>query len=202
MAAEIAGYFTALGLSTAAGLNAYVPLLAVGLLSRYTDLITLSAPWDRLEDPVVLWVVAGVGLLDFVADKVPVVDHVLHAIGLLIAPVAGGVVALAAANAVSVEPGLAGVIGVVAALATQAGRSAARPVATTTTAGVANPFLSVGEDGMSGVLSVSAIVWPLVAFLLVLVVAVTLVVLIRRWRSFARTMTTRPGNGRPPSAVG
>ena len=34
--------FTAFGLSAAAGLNVYLPLLVVGLLARYTDLITLS----------------------------------------------------------------------------------------------------------------------------------------------------------------
>jgi hypothetical protein len=78
----IAGYFTALGLSTAAGLNAYIPLLTVGLLNRYTDLIDLPAPWDNLGDPVILGIVGVVGVADFIGDKVPIVDHVLHVIGL------------------------------------------------------------------------------------------------------------------------
>ncbi|MEO7908891.1 MAG: DUF4126 domain-containing protein, partial [Roseiflexaceae bacterium] len=33
---EIVSIFSAFGLSTAAGLNAYLPLLTVGLLARYT----------------------------------------------------------------------------------------------------------------------------------------------------------------------
>jgi len=41
--------FTAFGLATAAGLNAYLPLLVVALLARFTDLIALKAPWDTLE---------------------------------------------------------------------------------------------------------------------------------------------------------
>ncbi|MGD2041530.1 MAG: DUF4126 family protein, partial [Anaerolineae bacterium] len=41
--------FTAFGLSSAAGLNAYLPLLVVALLARFTDLITLKPPWDALE---------------------------------------------------------------------------------------------------------------------------------------------------------
>ena len=85
----IAGYFTALGLSTAAGLNAYIPILSVGLLARYTDLIVLPAPWDALSDPIVLAIVGVVGIADFIGDKVPVVDHVLHAIGLAVAPIVG-----------------------------------------------------------------------------------------------------------------
>ena len=32
---------TGFGLATAAGLNAYIPLLALGLLARFTDLVTL-----------------------------------------------------------------------------------------------------------------------------------------------------------------
>jgi hypothetical protein len=41
---------TGYGLATAAGLNAYIPLLAVGLLGRFTDLITLPHTWSWLED--------------------------------------------------------------------------------------------------------------------------------------------------------
>ena len=46
MTEAFSGILTAFGLSTSAGLNAYVPLLIVALLARFTDLITLSAPWD------------------------------------------------------------------------------------------------------------------------------------------------------------
>ena len=48
---DIVGYFTALGLATAAGLNAWIPLLAVGLLARYTDLIELGGTWANLRTP-------------------------------------------------------------------------------------------------------------------------------------------------------
>jgi hypothetical protein len=98
----IAGYFTALGLSTAAGLNAYIPLLTVGLLDRYADLIALPAPWDKLGDPLVLGIVGVVGVADFIGDKVPIVDHVLHVIGTVVAPVVGGVLAFASATAFDV----------------------------------------------------------------------------------------------------
>lgn len=39
---------TGLGLATVAGLNAYIPLLALGLLARFTDLVALPQPWAAL----------------------------------------------------------------------------------------------------------------------------------------------------------
>ncbi len=178
----VTGSFMALGLSTAAGLNAYVPLLAVGLLSRYTDLISLPTPWSHLGDPLVLAAIAVVGLADFVGDKIPVVDHVLHLIGLAVAPIVGGILAMAAAKIVNVDPGLIVVLGVVVALATHAGRTAARPVSTVTTAGAGNPLLSLGEDGVSGALSITAVVWPAIAAVLAALVLIAVFVVWRRWR--------------------
>jgi hypothetical protein len=180
----IAGYFTALGLSTAAGLNAYIPLLSVGLLSRYTDLIHLSSPWDRLGDPLVLGIVGLVGVADFIGDKVPIVDHVLHLIGIAVAPIVGGLLALATASVFDVSPGLTVTLGVAAALATQVGRTAARPVSTVTTGGGGNPVLSLAEDGVSGALSITALIWPVVTAVLAVVVLIAVFLLWRRWRAF------------------
>ncbi len=49
---------TGFGLATAAGLNAYIPLLALGLLSRFTDLVTLPHGWTWLENGWVMAIVA------------------------------------------------------------------------------------------------------------------------------------------------
>ena len=189
----IAGYFTALGLSTAAGLNAYIPLLTVGLLNRYTDLIDLPAPWDNLGDPLVLGIVGVVGLADFIGDKVPIVDHVLHLIGTVVAPVVGGVLAFASATAFDVSPGLTVPIGVAAALATQVGRTAARPVSTVTTGGGANPVVSFAEDGVSGALAITALVWPVVTAVLAVIVLVGVFLLWRKW-SQLRSRIQRRGS--------
>ena len=50
----LTGIFTAFGLSASAGLNAYIPLLLVGLIARYTDLMNLNAPWDTLSHPGII----------------------------------------------------------------------------------------------------------------------------------------------------
>jgi len=100
-----------------------------------------------------------------------------------VAPVVGGLLALGTANVVDMDPGLVVILGVVAALATHMGRAAARPVSTATTGGAANPLLSLGEDGASGVLSVTAVVAPVVAFVLAVAVLVAVAVLWKRWRT-------------------
>jgi hypothetical protein len=187
----IAGYFTALGLSTAAGLNAYIPLLTVGLLNRYTDLIDLPAPWKNIGDPVVLGMVGVVGLADFIGDKVPIVDHVLHMVGLAVAPVVGGLLALASASAFDLDPAVTAGLGIAAALATQVGRTAARPVSTAMTGGGGNPVVSLGEDGVSGALAFTAVVWPVVAAVLAAVVLVAVFVIWRKWRTFRSRFQTR-----------
>ena len=64
---------TGFGLATAAGLNAYIPLLALGLLSRFTDLVTLPHGWAWLENGWVM-IVAALLAVEIVADKIPALD--------------------------------------------------------------------------------------------------------------------------------
>lgn len=159
---------TAVGLSTAAGLNALLPLLVLGGLARFTDLISLEAPYDALAEPGMLIALAAIAVVDFVGDKVPAIDSVLHAIGLVIAPVAGAVVALAATGTESIEPAFAIVVGATAAATTHGARSVVRPTSTAFTGGAGNPLLSFGEDALSAVLSFGAVIVPVAAFVLVL----------------------------------
>jgi hypothetical protein len=173
------GLFSALSLSTAAGLNAYIPLLVVGLLARYTNLITLGQPYDILTNPWVLLGLALIAILDMVGDKVPGIDHALHMAGVVISPLAGLVLGLATASGGQIDPTLAGVIGLIAAGATHGTRMAARPVATATTLGTANPVISAVEDIVALIMSVLAILVPALAFLLLLVFAFVIFRLVR-----------------------
>jgi ABC-type nickel/cobalt efflux system permease component RcnA len=60
----LTGIFTAFGLSASAGLNAYIPLLVVGLLARYTNLLTLSQPWDTLASPWIILLLCGLIIVE------------------------------------------------------------------------------------------------------------------------------------------
>jgi hypothetical protein len=186
---------TGLALSTAAGFNAYVPLLLTGFVARSTDLIALEAPFDRLAEPVVLGAIAVLGVVDFIGDKVPAIDHALHVVGLVVAPLAGSVLALGVADD-GIVPAVAVVSGAVTAGATQAARASVRPLSTVASGGLGNPMLSLGEDGLSATLSLTAIVVPVVALVLTVAVLVLVFVAIRRFR---RAVRSRIGPATPPT---
>src|SRR5512132_1389231 len=132
---------TAFGLSGAAGLNAWIPLFATGLLER-TGAIDVAKPYDKLGSTVVL-VVLGALLL---ADMIPVVDSVLHAIGTVVHPLAGAVVFAGQAGLQDVPDVVALAAGALVAGSLHATRATARPVVTGSTAGIGNPIVSLIED--------------------------------------------------------
>ena len=70
------------------------------------------------------------------------------------------------------HPVLATICGLVLAGGTHGARAAVRPAATLTTGGLMNPVVSFVEDAVSGTLAVLAILLPMLAFALVLLVAV------------------------------
>ncbi|WP_027482036.1 DUF4126 domain-containing protein [Deinococcus pimensis] len=179
---------SSLGLSGAAGLNAYVPLLALGLLDRL-GYLNLASSYEWLASPWALLAIGVVGLLDFVGDKVPGVDHALHTLGGWVNPVAGAVAFGAQHNLLGdVSPVLAGLVGLLVAGGLHGARTVARPVATATTAGLANPVVSLTEDVTSVGLSVLAVFAPLLAFVALLVVTGLLLLAVSRWRRRRRAL--------------
>ncbi|WP_019011078.1 DUF4126 domain-containing protein [Deinococcus aquatilis] len=173
----LTGLLSSLGLSGAAGLNAYIPLLVVGLLSRF-GVLELSQPFDLLGNVWVLVGVGFIGLLDFVGDKIPGVDHVLHLFGGVVNAAAGAILFASQAGVADVPPALSLALGLIVAGGVQATRTVVRPVATATTGGLGNPVISTAEDGASLTLSVLAIFAPILA---VLGLAGVLVVAYRLW---------------------
>ncbi len=178
--------FSGFGLSSAAGLNAYIPLLAVGLLGRL-DYLTLQDPYSVLASTPALAFLGVLAVVDFVADKVPGVDHITHLVGTLIHPIAGAIVFASQSNILSeIHPAISLAAGFVMAGGFHATRAAVRPVATATTAGFGNPVVSFIEDITSLTLSILAIFAPLIAFLLFVAL---LFLIVRAWRTVRR----RPG---------
>ncbi|ADV68395.1 DUF4126 domain-containing protein [Deinococcus maricopensis] len=161
----ISNLLSAFGLSGAAGLNAYVPLLLMGLLDRL-NVVHLQDPVAWLSNPWVLLIVAVLGALDFVGDKVPGVDHALHLVGGVVNAGAGALLFASQNHLVDVPPALSMVLGFMVAGGVQATRTAVRPVATATTGGLANPVVSFLEDVSSLLVSVLAVFVPVLGVLL------------------------------------
>lgn len=158
---EIAALITAFGLAGAAGLNAYIPLLMVGILGRL-GVITLASPFTLLSNEWVLLVLGILLAVEFVIDKVPGADSLNDVIQTLVRPAAGAILFAAQSGAIaSMPPELGLILGLVAAFGVHAAKAAARPVVNTTTMGVGGPVVSVLEDVTSAVASALAIFFPL-----------------------------------------
>lgn len=197
---------TGFGLATAAGLNAYIPLLALGLLARFTELVTLPPGWAWLENGWVMAIVAVLLVVEIIADKVPALDSVNDIIQTFVRPTAGGIVfgsGTAAQTAAVSDPGAFAqsgqwvpvAVGVAIALVVSLTKSTVRPAANVATAGMVAPVLSTVEDIASVGLVVVAILVPALVLVAVLGLGWATVRLIRRRRSTQRDAapTTRRG---------
>lgn len=157
---------TGLGLSGAAGLNAWLPAFAGALLTRL-GVVDLGDPFDELSRTPALVVLGVLMTADFVGDKVPAVDHVLHVVGTVVAPVSGTVLFTGETDASVLVSAVAG--GSTAG-AIHAARAAIRPVSTATTLGLGNPVLSLIEDLGSATLVLLAFVAPVLGVLVLIAV--------------------------------
>ena len=155
--------FSAFGLSASAGLNAYIPLLVVGVLAHYTNLIKLNAPWDALANPWILILLGILLIIEMLADKIPAVNHINDLIQTFVRPAAGAVAFAASTNVIhSVNPVLALASGLLVAGSIHVAKSVVvRPLVTATTAGAGNIPVSVAEDVLSTAVSFLSILVPI-----------------------------------------
>lgn len=184
---------TGFGLATAAGLNAYIPMLLMGLMGRFTNVIDLPPGWSWLENGWVLGIVAALLIVEIVADKIPALDSVNDTVQTLVRPTSGGIVfgsGTAAQTAAVTDPGefassgqwVPVVVGVVTALVVHLTKTAVRPAANMATGGVAAPVLSTLEDLTSMSLSFIAILVPALVLIVVIALACGAWWLLRRRR--------------------
>jgi len=162
------GLATAFGLSTAAGLNAYIPLLVMAILARLTPLITLNEPWDALSSWWVIGTLAVLLAVEILVDKIPAVDTINDVIQTFVRPTAGAILFASTTRTIGIHPVVAAICGVILAGGVHAAKAGGRPVVASMTAGVGNPIVSTVEDIISFVTSLLAIVAP---FLVVAFVA-------------------------------
>lgn len=182
---------TGSGLAASAGLNAYIPLLLMGLLARYTDLVDLPRAWQWLDNGWVILILAVLLAVEVVADKVPVVDHVNDVVQTVVRPTAGGLAFGAGSSSQTVTVSnpdtffsshqwVPVLVGVLIALGVHLLKAAARPVINATTAGFGAPVASTAEDAASAVMSVVAILLPVLVLVFLLGLVAFLFWFVRR----------------------
>jgi amino acid transporter len=184
---------TGTGLAASAGLNAYIPLLIMGMLARFTDAIHLPQGWAWLSNGWVLAILAALLAVEVVADKVPLVDHVNDVAQTVVRPTAGGIVFGAGASsqtATVTDPGaffgshqwVPIAAGVLIAFCVHGVKAASRPVINAGTAGLGAPVASTAEDIGSIVMSLFAILLPILVLLGLVLMVSSAVWAVRRRR--------------------
>ena len=138
----------AYSLSSIAGLRASLTILAVTIaVHMHAFAPPRSLGWLASDD--VLWIAGVLAVADFFGDKVPVIDHVLHAVHAVLAPVAGGVAAASLDPTGGTGAGVVAILGAANALGVHGIKSATRVGTTVTTAGFLNPIVSFIEDAIA-----------------------------------------------------
>ena len=177
-------YALAYALTTTAGVRAIVALAGVAVAAHF-GFFHPPGSFAWLASPAAMWVLVGVGALELIADKVPILDHAGHFIQVATKPAAAAILVGGSVHAQSTATlATLMVLGGLNALGVHAGIAALRGASTVTTGGVANPAVSTAEDvGTIGSLFV-AFLAPFVAAFLAITFTVLLLV-------FARTAFRR-----------
>ncbi|NDJ85460.1 MAG: DUF4126 domain-containing protein [Chloroflexi bacterium] len=159
---------TGLGLSSSAGLNAYLPLLIYNLGVRF-DLIQAEG---QIADTLASWPALGLFavllIIEMAVDKVPVLDSGNDIINTVIRPVAGAALMIASTGALQDEfsPEMVQLFSLISGGTSAGGvhavKALSRPLVTGTTGGTGNILVSILEDIISLFVSLFAILLPFV----------------------------------------
>ncbi len=180
----IIGILAGTGLAAASGFRVFLPMFVLSLAARMH--------WIELNDHL-SWlgsgtasVILGVAMVvEILAYLIPWVDHMLDVIAIPLAGIAGTLAVAALLK--DTDPALTWTLALIAgggtATAVQAGTTATRATSTATTGGLANPLVSSTESFMSLVVSLLAVVAPVIGFLLVLLLFYLIYRLFRRKKS-------------------
>lgn len=185
---------TGTGLALAAGLNAWIPLVLLGALDRFTGLVELPPAWAWLANKWVLLILVVLLVVEVVADKIPGLDSMNDIVQTVVRPTAGGLAFGSGIDATTTavtdpEAFFASnqwvpiAIGAVLALLVHLVKAGARPIVNAATGGVGAPVTSAAEDVGSVALAFAAIVAPVLVVLGLVLFVVLLVAFVRRRRA-------------------
>jgi hypothetical protein len=179
----LTGILAGLGLAAAAGLNAWLILLLFnGLyLLMPLEFPGPTAPW--LASHGVLTAALILFLLEFVADKIPIVDHLWNLAQTLLRPVVGALVLLSCVPETTPLGRLGfALAGAAATLATHLAKSTTRLTSTAATRGFAQIALSLAEDVVA--VALAGLMFFVPWFTIVFLAALLLLLAAQRQRVF------------------
>jgi hypothetical protein len=159
----------ALGSAWLSGINLYATVATLGLLQRF-ELAKLPGDLHVLSNPWVIGVAAALYVIEFVADKVPMIDTAWDAVHTFIRVPAGALLAFAAFS--QTDPATRTIATLIAggvALTSHGAKAATRATANLSPEPVSNILLSLFEDAMAVGFSVVMVWFPWVLLVVVLI---------------------------------
>ncbi|HSO75834.1 MAG TPA: DUF4126 domain-containing protein [Blastocatellia bacterium] len=184
----------AMGASWVSGINLYAAVGTLGLLGRFAG---LKLPGDL--EVVTNWWVIGVALgmyaVEFVADKVPLIDSAWDAVHTFIRVPAGAV--LAAASFGDFDKGvqvIAFLIGGGLAFSSHGAKAATRAAINTSPEPASNIAASLAEDVVTVGSIILAWLFPVAVIVLVVIAVIVSIVLVPRIVRYMRAVISRLRN--------
>lgn len=156
-----------MGASWVSGINLYAAVATLGLLSRFAHL-KLPGELDVLTNWWVIGIAAFLFIVEFIADKIPVVDSTWDVIHTFIRIPAGAILAATAFGDFdrSVQV-VAFLLGGGLALTSHGTKAATRAVINTSPEPVSNVVVSLAEDVLAIVSILLAVFLPVVVFFVI-----------------------------------
>ena len=181
----------ALGAGFSSGLNLYATIATLGLLQRF-GVIHLPEQLQVLAHPWVLGIAIALYAIEFLADKIPLVDTVWDAIHTVIRPPAAALLAYGAAGAAPPEWrwGAALLAGGVA-LTSHGTKASTRAAVNASPEPFSNWALSFGEDALAVWLTWLATVHPTATIVVVSILLIIAAFLIFHLFRFLRRAVRR-----------
>ncbi len=188
--------------SFSAGLNVYATVATLGLLAR-TGWVELPGALGVIENEWIIVACLMLVVIEFFADKVPVVDVAWNLLQTVVRVPVAGVLAYAATTPLDPQwQLLAAFLGSVIALIAHGGKIAAHSAVTPSPEPASNIGLSLTEDAVAIGLTWFATQYPYLAAAIAIVLLVLIVMLIRLvmrtvWRLGKTEPADAPMSGAP-----
>lgn len=170
-----------IGLAASSGFRVFLPLFALSL-SAYFGLWPINESFQWLASTPALIILGVATVVEIGAYLIPFVDNLLDTLAVPLAGLAG--TAVMASTTADLSPAVTWTLAIIAgggaAAAIKGVNATTRAASTATTAGLANPVVSVAETGVATFMAVLSLFLPFLA------VAVLLVLVFWLWRKYRK----------------
>ncbi|WP_106918064.1 DUF4126 domain-containing protein [Chryseobacterium aurantiacum] len=176
--------FIGIGLAAATGFRVFLPMFMVSLAS-YFHWIPMSEQFEWLAGLPTLITTGIATVAEILAYYIPFVDHLLDTVTIPMATVAGSILFASQFAELGTFPqwALALIAGGGTAATISSGFAGIRAASTATTGGLGNSVVGTSETAGAGIMSVLAMVAPIIAAILAIILLIVVVIFGRKaWK--------------------